>query len=224
MGDPGGAWRAELFGQSLPALPDLFLPVRTCRGGGHMGPEFLAAAFLFLRQGRFVAVEMNIVGIDAEQQIGTRPRASRCKSGFQAHREQQQGMAGCDCPAEAIRAKKAGRRGITGGAMIVDLRRQCGHLGALARDGVLRRRDLCIHLAQLGLIQRPLPDEQGRPPLRGLRPGNRPVVRQLQLPESGCPGPEHRRGHPRRDIGSFVDRSHCVGPFINLVAHPVTMS
>ncbi|MGC3976583.1 MAG: hypothetical protein QM771_19700 [Nitrospira sp.] len=46
-----------------------------------MGPEFLAAAFLFFCERRFVAVEMDIIGIDAEQEISTRPCSSRRKSG-----------------------------------------------------------------------------------------------------------------------------------------------
>ena len=104
QGDPGGAGRAELFGESLPALPDVLLPVRPCWRGGDMGPEFVAVNFLLRREGRLMAVEMNVVGIDAEQKIGARSCPSRGKSGFHADGKQQQWVGRGDRPAEAIRA------------------------------------------------------------------------------------------------------------------------
>ena len=119
MGDPGGAGRAELFGESLPDLPDVLLPVWASGGRGNMGPELLAAAFFFLREGRFVAVEMNVVGIDAEQKVGARSRSSRDKPGFHTDGKQQQRMGRGDRAAEAIRAKEASGRGIAGGSMFV---------------------------------------------------------------------------------------------------------
>lgn len=81
-------------------------------------------------------------------------------------------------------------------------------------------RDLCVHLAQLGLIERTLPDEQGGSPLRGLGPCDGPVVCRLQLPEFGRPGPEQGRGHSFGNIWSFIDRSHAADPSINL-AHMI---
>lgn len=221
MGDPGGAGRAELFGEPLPALPDVLLPVRTCWRGGDMGPKLLAAAVLFFGESRFVGVEMNVVGIDAEQKVGARSRASRGKPGFYADGEQQQGMRRRDCAAEAIRAKQPGRRGIAGGSMLVDLRRQCRHVGFLPGHRFLRGRDLCVHPGQLGLVERPLPDEQGGPPLRGLGPRNSPVVRRLQLPKFRCPCPEECRGHPFGNIWSFSDRSHAADPFFNRNLRPI---
>ncbi len=162
-----------------------------------------------------MAVEMNVVGIDAEQKVGARSRPPRGKPGFHTDWEQQQRMRRRDCAAEAIRAKQSGRRGIAGGSMFVDLCRQRRHVGFLPGHRFLRGRDLGVHPGQLGLIERPLPDEQGGPPLRGLGPRNGPVVRRLQLPKFRCPCPEERRGHPFGNIWSFRNRSHALDPFLN---------
>lgn len=221
MGDPGSAGRAELFGEPLPALPDVLLPVRTCRRGGDMGQKLLAAAFLFFGESRLVAVEMNVVGIDAEQKVGARSRASRSKPGFYADGEQQQWVRCRDCAAEAIRAKQSGRRGIAGGSMFVDLRRQRRDFCFLPRHHLLRGRDLVIHPRQLSLMERPLPDEQGGPPLRRLGPCHSPVMRRLQLAQFGRPCPEQCRGHPFGNIWSFRNRSHAADPFMDVNLRPV---
>ena len=221
MGDPGGAGRAELFGEPLPAMPDVLLPVRTCWRGGDMGPKLLAAAFLFFGESRFVAVEMNVVGIDAEQKVGARSRSSRDKPGFHTDGKQQQRMGRGDRAAEAIRAKEASGRGIAGGSMFVDLRRQCRHVGFLPSHGILRGRDLGVDPSQLGLVERPLPDEQGGPPLRSLGPRDGPIMGRLQLPEFGRPCPKYGRGHPFGNIWSFRDRSHAADPFLNRNLGPI---
>ena len=147
-----------------------------------MGPELLAATFLVFRQRRFVTVEMDVVGIDAEQKIGARCFASRREPSFHAHGEQQEWMGRGDGAGETIRAEEAGGRGIAGGSMLVDLRRQRRHLCLLASHQILCGRDLCVDLTQLGLGERPLLDERGGPPLRRLGSSDGPVMGQLQLP------------------------------------------
>jgi hypothetical protein len=194
MSNPGGARGAELFGESLPAWSDVLLSVRTCGRGGDMGPKLLAAAFLFLRQCRLVAIEMDVVGIDAKQKVGAWSWPSRGKPGFHTDGKQQQRVGRGDRAAEAIRAKQSGRCGIARGSVLIDLRGQSRDFGSFASHRFLGGRDLGIDPSQLGLVERSLPDEQGDSPLRSLGPRDGPVVRRLQLPEFGRPCPKKCRG------------------------------
>ena len=81
--------------------------------GCDLCPELCAPAFLFRGHARFMAVDVNVVGVDAHQEIGSRfGPALAHESGFQSDGKQQQRMSRGDGPGSAVGAEESGGGGI----------------------------------------------------------------------------------------------------------------
>ncbi len=153
IGNPGGACGAEPLRELLPGLSFSFQLLRPRRHGRDLLPELGAPAFLLRGHARFMAVDMYVVGVDAQQEVGSRSGPARGESGFQSHRQQQQRMARGDGPGEAVGAEESGGRRIAGAPVFPEPGGHRGEIGSGTGDGGLGGQDPGLQLAEFSLVE-----------------------------------------------------------------------
>ena len=101
-----------------------------------------APTLLVFGQARFVSIDVNIVWIDTNAQLGAGSASSRQESRLQPDGQQQERGLRRDRAVRAIGSEQARCRRVPRGAKLVELGGQRGHLIARADDGGLNTREL----------------------------------------------------------------------------------
>jgi hypothetical protein len=161
-----------------------------------------------------MAVDMYVVGVDAQQEVGSRSGPARRESGFQSHRQQKQRMARGDGPGEAVGAEESGGRRIAGAPVFPEPGGHRGEIGSGTGDGGLGGQDPGLQLAEFSLVEPLLGCQRICAFVGRLRTCHCAVVFGLQSAERGGPGSQQRGRDTFRNFRSFTDGSHADVPFV----------
>jgi hypothetical protein len=92
LGDPRRTWGAEAIRELPPGLPLDFFWILSLRNGRDALPVLPSPLLFIDRQLRLMGIDVNIIGIDTQQEFSADTAVSGHESGFEADGKQQERM------------------------------------------------------------------------------------------------------------------------------------